>query len=98
MNLLASAFTPSFYAPVRRRRRRKSPKAAVERLAALHGQGRDLWTGEPLKGKDLEDWLKMQAQADSDEAGIDDPAIRPCVHASVIPEAAEKGAGEKRPA
>jgi hypothetical protein len=98
MNILASAFTPSFYAPPRRRRRRKSSKASVERLAALHGQGRDLWTGEPLHGKDLEDWLKMQAQANSDEAEIDDPAIQQCVHATLIPDAPETGAGEKRPA
>jgi hypothetical protein len=97
MNLLASAFTPSFYAPLRRRRKRKSPKASVERLAALLRQGRDLWTGEPLDGKDLEEWLKMQGQANSDEAEIDDPAIQACVPA-LIPEAPETGAGEKRPA
>ena len=98
MNLLASAFTPSFFAPLRRRRRRKSPKASVERLAALHGQGRDLWTGEPLKGKDLEDWLKMQTQSNSEEPEIHDPPIQPCVPARLVREGAKKGAGEKRPA
>ena len=98
MNLLASAFTPSFFAPLRRRRRRKSPKASVERLAALHGQGRDLWTGEPLKGKDLEDWLKMQAQSNSEEAEIHDPPIQPCVPATLVPERANKEPGKKRPA
>jgi hypothetical protein len=98
MNLLASAFTPSFYAPLRRRRRRKSPKASVERLAALHGQGRDLWTGEPLKGKDLEDWLKMKAQTNSEEGEIGDPAIHACIPAALMPESPDKGAGEKRPA
>jgi len=98
MNLLASAFTPSLYAPLRRRRRRKSPNESVERLAALHGQGRDLWTGEPLKGKDLEDWLKMQVQSNFEEAEIHDPPLQPCVPAILVPEGAKTEPGKKRTA
>ena len=81
MKKLASAFTPSFYAPQTRRRRRKSAKARIEELAMLVGQARDMWTGEPLDGKDLKDWLKMQAPARRRRQRldqVDNPADKGC--------------------
>jgi hypothetical protein len=78
MQRLASALTPSEHAPPGRKRRRKAPKAQIERLSHLNATARDLWTATPLEGADLEDWLKLRASAGGANRGtlVDEPPHR----------------------
>ncbi|MBY0525573.1 MAG: hypothetical protein K2R98_19365 [Gemmataceae bacterium] len=57
-------------------RTEEQQRKEVDLLAILFDDGRDLWTGERLQGKDAEDWLhlafNMQEPIDTKEEGNDE--------------------------